>query len=68
MFDGGHANLDGRTRRLAHRPRAAEPPAAVANAVVRTTPLARILHEADRNDRYGYVLHLGIGGSDWGCA
>jgi glucose-6-phosphate isomerase len=67
LFDGGHANWTEGRAAWHTALRAAEPPPAVANAVqAERDRLREFVREADAADRYGYVLHLGIGGSDWG--
>ena len=52
--------------RLAHALRAGTPPAVVANAVLTERERVRHVSAADAAGRYSSVLHLGIGGSDWG--
>ncbi|AUL20464.1 glucose-6-phosphate isomerase [Bordetella holmesii] len=67
LFDGGEANW------TEHRPawhtalRAARPPASVAQAILTERQRVRdFVAAANANGDYKYVLHLGIGGSDWG--
>lgn len=67
LFEGGEANW------TEHRPawhtalRAAVPPPAVANDVLgERERLRRFVADADARGAYKHVLHLGIGGSDWG--
>ncbi|AHV93835.1 phosphoglucose isomerase family protein [Bordetella holmesii ATCC 51541] len=69
LFDGGEANW------TEHRPawhtalRAAQPPASVAQAILTERQRVRdFVAAANANGDYKYVLHLGIGGSDWGRA
>ncbi|KCV22284.1 glucose-6-phosphate isomerase [Bordetella pertussis H934] len=67
LFDGGPANW------TEHRPawhtalRAARPPTPVAGAILgERDRLRRFVQDADMRGAYRHVLHLGIGGSDWG--
>lgn len=67
LFDGGEANW------TEHRPawhtalRAAVPPPSVAEAVLAERErVRRFVEAADARGDYKYILHLGIGGSDWG--
>ncbi|AZY51467.1 glucose-6-phosphate isomerase [Bordetella avium] len=67
LFEGGEANW------TEHRPawhtalRAALPPPSVAKEILNERErLRRFVEEADARGAYKYVLHLGIGGSDWG--
>ncbi|WP_025513090.1 glucose-6-phosphate isomerase [Bordetella trematum] len=67
LFDGGEVNW------TEHRPawhtalRAAQPPAAVAEAVLgERERIRRFVADANARGAYQNVLHLGIGGSDWG--
>ena len=47
--------------------RASPPPAAVADAVLNERArVRRFVEQADQDEDYAHVLHLGIGGSDWG--
>lgn len=47
--------------------RAAQPPAAVAKEILdERERVRRFVKAADAANRYRHVLHLGIGGSDWG--
>ncbi|KAG1459866.1 hypothetical protein G6F57_014430 [Rhizopus arrhizus] len=67
LFDGGNANWTEGRAAWHTALRAPQPPAAVAGAVLAERErLREFVREADKADRYGYVLHLGIGGSDWG--
>ncbi|MFY3936202.1 glucose-6-phosphate isomerase [Achromobacter xylosoxidans] len=67
LFDGGDANW------TEHRPawhtalRATHPPAMVASLVnTERERVRQFVRNADLAQRYSCVLHLGIGGSDWG--
>ncbi|PNM92261.1 glucose-6-phosphate isomerase [Achromobacter xylosoxidans] len=67
LFDGGDANW------TEHRPawhtalRATHPPAMVASLVnTERERVRQFVRDADLAQRYSCVLHLGIGGSDWG--
>ncbi|ANY17633.1 glucose-6-phosphate isomerase [Bordetella pseudohinzii] len=67
LFDGGEVNW------TEHRPawhtalRAAAPPPSVSQAVLAERErVRRFVEAADARGDYKYVLHLGIGGSDWG--
>ncbi|CUJ20379.1 Glucose-6-phosphate isomerase [Achromobacter xylosoxidans] len=67
LFDGGDANW------TEHRPawhtalRATHPPAMVASLVnTERERIRQFVRNADLAQRYSCVLHLGIGGSDWG--
>ncbi|KAG0925500.1 hypothetical protein G6F32_013538 [Rhizopus arrhizus] len=67
LVDGGNANWTEGRAAWHTALRAPQPPAAVAGAVLAERErLREFVREADKADRYGYVLHLGIGGSDWG--
>ena len=67
LFDGGNANWTEQRPAWHTALRAAQPPAMVAAAVLAERERVRqFVREADANKRYRCVLHLGIGGSDWG--
>ncbi len=67
LFDGGNANWTENRPAWHTALRANQPPANVANAVLNERERVRdFVLQADRAERYRCVLHLGIGGSDWG--
>ncbi|MFJ1301798.1 glucose-6-phosphate isomerase [Pseudomonadota bacterium AL_CKDN230030165-1A_HGKHYDSX7] len=67
LFDGGQANWTERRAALHTALRAAEPPPAVARAILGERERMRaFVAQADATQSYRHVLHLGIGGSDWG--
>lgn len=67
LFDGGLANWTERRAALHTALRAAEPPPAVARAILgERERLRAFVAQADAAQSFRYVLHLGIGGSDWG--
>ncbi|MDF3939662.1 glucose-6-phosphate isomerase, partial [Achromobacter denitrificans] len=67
LFDGGTANWTEERAAWHTALRASEPPASVAKAVLAERErLREFVRNADAAGRYGCVLHLGIGGSDWG--
>ncbi|MGE8657810.1 MAG: glucose-6-phosphate isomerase [Achromobacter sp.] len=67
LFDGGEANWTERRPAWHTALRAAQPPAMVAGAVLAERERVRqFVRDADAANRYSCVLHLGIGGSDWG--
>ena len=67
LFDGGQANWTEGRAAWHTALRAAEPPAIVAKAVLAERErLREFVRAADAAGRYSGVLHLGIGGSDWG--
>lgn len=67
LFDGGQANWTERRAALHTALRAAEPPPAVARAILGERERMRaFVAQADATRSYRHVLHLGIGGSDWG--
>ena len=67
LFDGGNANWTEQRPAWHTALRAGTPPAVVANAVLTERERVRqFVSAADAAGRYSSVLHLGIGGSDWG--
>jgi glucose-6-phosphate isomerase len=67
LFDGGNANWTERRPAWHTALRAGVPPAMVAHAVQSERDRVRqFVRDADADGRYSSVLHLGIGGSDWG--
>ncbi len=67
LFDGGNANWTERRPAWHTALRAGVPPAMVAHAVQSERDRVRqFVRDADAAGRYSSVLHLGIGGSDWG--
>ena len=67
LFDGGDANWTEQRPAWHTALRAPQPPAQVAAAVLAERERVRqFVREADAAKRYRCVLHLGIGGSDWG--
>ncbi|WP_438800839.1 glucose-6-phosphate isomerase [Achromobacter pestifer] len=67
LFDGGNANWTEQRAAWHTALRAPQPPARVAKAVLAERERMReFVRQADAAGRYGSVLHLGIGGSDWG--
>ena len=67
LFDGGNANWTEERPAWHTALRAAQPPARVGKAVLAERERIReFVRQADAAGRYGSVLHLGIGGSDWG--
>ncbi|CUJ01393.1 MULTISPECIES: glucose-6-phosphate isomerase [Achromobacter] len=67
LFDGGNANWTEQRPAWHTALRAPQPPAQVAAAVLAERERVRqFVREADAAKRYRCVLHLGIGGSDWG--
>ncbi|CAB3873315.1 glucose-6-phosphate isomerase [Achromobacter sp. SIMBA_011] len=67
LFDGGNANWTEQRPAWHTALRAAQPPAMVAAAVLAERERVRqFVRAADAAKRYRCVLHLGIGGSDWG--
>ncbi len=67
LFDGGPANWTEQRPAWHTALRSPEPPAMVARAVLgERERLRQFVREADAAGRYRCVLHLGIGGSDWG--
>lgn len=67
LFDGGNANWTEQRPAWHTALRAPQPPAMVAAAVLAERERVRqFVREADAAKRYRCVLHLGIGGSDWG--
>lgn len=67
LFDGGHANWTEQRPAWHTALRAPQPPALVASAVLAERERVRqFVRQADAAKRYDCVLHLGIGGSDWG--
>jgi len=67
LFDGGNANWTEQRPAWHTALRASQPPALVAGAVLAERERVRqFVREADAAKRYTCVLHLGIGGSDWG--
>lgn len=69
LFDGGNANWTEQRPAWHTALRAAHPPAQVASVVLAERErLRQFVRDADAANRYSCVLHLGIGGSDWGPA
>ncbi|ARP93674.1 glucose-6-phosphate isomerase [Bordetella genomosp. 13] len=67
LFDGAHVNWTEDRPAWHTALRAAQPPAAVAETVVAERGRLRdFVERADADGAYRHVLHLGIGGSDWG--
>lgn len=67
LFDGGNANWTEQRPAWHTALRAPQPPAMVAAAVLAERERVRqFVRAADAAKRYRCVLHLGIGGSDWG--
>ncbi|MDM9560575.1 glucose-6-phosphate isomerase [Bordetella petrii] len=67
LYDGGEANWTERRPAWHTALRADNPPPAVAQAVLSERErVRRFVRELDGADAYGGILHLGIGGSDWG--
>ncbi|WMD20108.1 glucose-6-phosphate isomerase [Achromobacter seleniivolatilans] len=67
LFDGGNANWTEGRAAWHTALRAPVPPAMVAGAILAERErLRQFVRDADAAGRYGCVLHLGIGGSDWG--
>lgn len=67
LFDGGDANWTERRPAWHTALRATHPPAMVASLVnAERERVRQFVRDADLAQRYSCVLHLGIGGSDWG--
>jgi len=67
LFDGGDANWTEQRPAWHTALRAPQPPAMVAAAVLAERERVRqFVRDADAANRYSCILHLGIGGSDWG--
>lgn len=67
LFDGGEANWTERRAAWHTALRAPEPPAGAASAVAAERERMRaFVHQANLDNKYRNVVHLGIGGSDWG--
>ncbi|WP_459615712.1 glucose-6-phosphate isomerase [Bordetella sp. 2513F-2] len=67
LFAGAHVNWTEDRPAWHTALRAGEPPAAVADAIRQERErLRRFVQAADARGAYKSVLHLGIGGSDWG--
>ncbi|WP_241048359.1 glucose-6-phosphate isomerase [Achromobacter xylosoxidans] len=67
LFDGGDANWTERRPAWHTALRATHPPAMVASLVnTERERVRQFVRDADLAQRYSCVLHLGIGGSDWG--
>jgi len=67
LFAGDHINWTEDRAAWHTALRAAQPPAPVAEAVLgERARLRRFVQDADARQAWRHVLHLGIGGSDWG--
>lgn len=67
LLDGGIANVTENRAAWHTALRADEPPEAVAAQVLAERDRVRhFVRKLDADDRYKSVLHIGIGGSDWG--
>ncbi|OZI17173.1 glucose-6-phosphate isomerase [Bordetella genomosp. 7] len=67
LYDGGEANWTERRQAWHTALRAANPPPSVAQDVLSERErVRRFVRELDQTGAYTDILHLGIGGSDWG--
>jgi len=67
LYDGGEANWTERRPAWHTALRADNPPPAVAQAILAERErVRRFVRALDQSNDYDCVLHLGIGGSDWG--
>lgn len=67
LFDGGNVNWTENRAAWHTALRAPTPPASVARAIqTERERMRQFVEEIDADNRYSCVLHLGIGGSDWG--
>lgn len=67
LFEGGHVNWTEDRAAWHTALRAANPPAQVAKPVLDVLQkLSSFVEQANAHNRYRNIVHLGIGGSDWG--
>ncbi len=67
LFEGGHINWTENRAAWHTALRATHPPASVSDAIqTEQARLVSFVEQANAQNRYSNVVHLGIGGSDWG--
>ena len=67
LFEGGHVNWTEDRAAWHTALRAADPPAAVAGPILeQLQKLSAFVEQANAQNKYRNIVHLGIGGSDWG--